>query len=94
LLLDEYSPLFNFLFYFQGGVQANVVPSELSIVVDFRVSPNMGLSEFKKRLDGWIAHAGPGITVKPVCAFDSSAVTSIKDDNKFWAAFAATCQSL
>ena len=50
------------LFFFQGGVQFNVVPAELSVGFDIRVTPTEDLKQFEKKIEGWCKEAGDDVT--------------------------------
>lgn len=45
----------------QGGVQFNVVPSELSVGFDIRITPTQDLGEFEEMIKGWCKAAGKDV---------------------------------
>ena len=50
----------------QGGVQFNVVPAELCVGFDIRVTPKEDFNEFEEMLRRWCRDAGPDVTLEYV----------------------------
>ena len=48
----------------QGGVQFNVVPAELSVGFDVRITPTENLKDFEKMMEGWCKEAGDDVTLE------------------------------
>jgi len=71
----------------QGGVQTNVVPTELKATFDIRISPYVDLEQFEQKIKAWCSQAGPNVTYQ----FDKRGMcctlTSTKSDNPWWVAF-------
>ncbi|XP_066970090.1 aminoacylase-1-like isoform X1 [Macrobrachium rosenbergii] len=77
----------------QGGVQFNVVPSELSVGFDVRIAPTANLKEFEEMVKKWCREAGDGVTYE----FRQKAMcqnTTCVEDGKspWWDAFSAACK--
>ena len=49
-----------------GGVQHNVVPDQLSMNFDIRVTPTLDLTELHRMFESWADEAGGGIQVPGV----------------------------
>lgn len=47
----------------QGGVQFNVVPAQLSVGFDIRVTPTLSETDFESMLEGWCKDAGEDVVV-------------------------------
>lgn len=45
----------------QGGVQFNVVPSELSVGFDIRITPTQDLGKFEEMIKSWCKAAGDDV---------------------------------
>lgn len=52
--------LLNRLVFFKGGVAHNIIPAVYEADFDIRVTPNIDLEEFKKKLENWIHEAENG----------------------------------
>src|SRR5690348_12293927 len=77
-----------------GGLQANVVPPELSAVFDVRISPNWPVDEFQKFLDSLCAEAGPDVTYEFLQYSNITDSTSLTADNLWWTTFKNVCDKL
>ena len=49
---------------FQALVQVNVVPDKFVLNFDIRISPTLDLAQFEARLRGWLAEAGPEVSLR------------------------------
>ena len=68
----------------EGGVQFNVVPSEMSAGFDMRVSPWDNPEELSSLLEGWAAAAGNGCTVEFSVKTPLYPSTPVDDTNPWW----------
>jgi aminoacylase len=74
-----------------GGVQPNVVPTELSATYDIRVTPNDDVGLIEQMLHSWL---------EPNCSFEwiykdvVSPPTIVDSTSIWWTAFNSACQSL
>ncbi|KAG7155682.1 Aminoacylase-1-like 4, partial [Homarus americanus] len=77
----------------EGGVQPNVVPSELYVGFDVRVPPSE-LDHFETMVAGWCKEAGHGVSyVFDEKALDSKEMTCAEDGkNPWWDAFSDACK--
>jgi len=76
----------------EGGVQMNVVPSEVVIGIDLRVSPKSSVEEVEALVQHWIKESGDGITLEYFQREEMAPTTPITDKDPFWAAFSAACK--
>lgn len=75
-----------------GGVQYNVVPSEMSIGFDIRVTPTDDAEEVMSRVQQWLTDAGVDCTLTPYHCGDSHApLTSTDPSDPWWKAFTGAC---
>ena len=72
-----------------GGVQANVVPDEITAKFDVRITPSM-LGEMEENIKKWCSDAGAGVTYKFLQQGMITNTTPITDDDAFWKAFSST----
>ncbi|KAF5293045.1 hypothetical protein FQR65_LT11037 [Abscondita terminalis] len=76
-----------------GGVQANVIPSEFTITFDLRVPVERFLF-FEGLVKKWCQEAGSGLTVEDIVKDEESPNTEIDDSNVFWVAFKAAMDNM
>lgn len=72
-----------------GGVQHNVIPTEVTANFDIRVAPTVDLNEFKSRIKSWME---PGCTLEFVRYHFDNTMTSIEETDPWWSAFSKACQ--
>ncbi|CAL8088930.1 unnamed protein product [Orchesella dallaii] len=77
-----------------GGLQANVVPPELSAVFDIRITPHWTLDSMKKLLDETCANAGSDVTYKYIQHSNITAQTPVDDSNVWWTVFKGVTDEL
>jgi aminoacylase len=78
----------------QGGVQTNVVPTELTATFDIRISPSVDLEKFEQKIKDWCGQAGPNVTYRFEKKGMNQRVTSTKSDNAWWVAFNSVFKEL
>ncbi|KAG7155623.1 Aminoacylase-1-like 3 [Homarus americanus] len=86
----------------QGGVQFNVVPSELCVGFDVRVTPTIGENKFEDMIKSWCKEAGDDVTyefkhIAPGSHSESKDeypnLTCVEDGkNPWWDAFSQACK--
>ncbi|XP_065155817.1 aminoacylase-1A-like [Atheta coriaria] len=69
-----------------GGQQANVLPSELTMTMDCRIPVTSDIDEWSKTLDTWCAESGEGIYMVQ-SRFENAKPTDISDENPYWMRF-------
>ncbi|KRX71544.1 Aminoacylase-1 [Trichinella britovi] len=69
-----------------GGVQPNVVPSELTAVFDIRLPPTVDCERLKKEIDSWLIQAGGGIDLEFIEYGDNSYMSPTDANDKWWKA--------
>ncbi|XP_063227654.1 aminoacylase-1-like [Bacillus rossius redtenbacheri] len=78
----------------KGGVQANVVPPELTAVFDMRLAVTQDHREFEALLQSWCKEAGRDVHYDFELKNKRNAITALDSSNPFWMAFKAECDSL
>ncbi|GLH01414.1 Aminoacylase-1 [Gryllus bimaculatus] len=76
----------------QGGVQNNVVPPEITIVADVRISPEKDHDEFVKMVQGWCDEAGD-TELRIVQRGEVEGVTELNQSNKWWLALKSALEN-
>ncbi|XP_069937785.1 aminoacylase-1-like [Cherax quadricarinatus] len=96
IVLVEVSMISNI---FQGGVQYNVVPAELNVGFDIRVSPTQDLTTFEEKITSLCKAAGEDVTYEfvvnklPEASERQNQVTCVEDGkNPWWDAFSQACK--
>jgi aminoacylase len=77
-----------------GGLQANVVPPDLSVVFDMRISPKWSIPEAEKFLADLMAEAGPGVSFEYLQYSNITDCTPLTGDNVWWTTFKRVCDGL
>ncbi|XP_021957852.1 aminoacylase-1 isoform X1 [Folsomia candida] len=77
-----------------GGLQPNVVPPELSVVFDMRITPHWKLDDMKKMLDDLCIEAGPEVSYDYIQHSNIIAQTALNDSNVWWTTFKSVTDSL
>ncbi|KAK6174931.1 hypothetical protein SNE40_013487 [Patella caerulea] len=77
-----------------GGIQFNVVPAQLSVGFDIRVSPYVDLDEFEKQIATWCHQAGPDVSYTFVVKGCHQELTSIDKSDPWWSAFHRSCLNM
>lgn len=71
----------------KGGLQTNVVPSEMSLTFDMRLALDVNHDAFKQQIKQWCIEAGGGVTIKPILTDAEASITKTDNSNPFWVAF-------
>lgn len=71
----------------KGGLQTNIVPSEMRITFDIRLAIDVDHDEFEKQIQQWCTEAGGDITIKYLLKDSKASVTITDSTNPFWVAF-------
>jgi aminoacylase len=78
----------------QGGHEANVVPTQLSVTFDMRITPSWSLSDVKVMLDNLCVEAGSEVSYSFLIKDNAVRPTSIADGNIWWTGFKSVCDNL
>ncbi|XP_055588181.1 aminoacylase-1-like [Uranotaenia lowii] len=70
-----------------GGVQSNVVPPELMLCFDIRVSLDPGATAMEEKIEQWCQEAGGGIRIEYGEKDPELQPTKLDKSNPFWVAF-------
>jgi len=71
----------------QGGVQSNVVPPELVVVIDCRIPVTVDVKKWEATINQWCKEAGEGITIEYEQKQPQVPVTKLDASNPYWIAF-------
>ncbi|XP_067010222.2 aminoacylase-1 [Anabrus simplex] len=78
----------------KGGVQNNVIPPEMSVVMDIRIAPTVDHAEFESMLEEWCKEAGPGTYIEFLQRGIKESVTALDSSNPWWTAFKSVADKL
>ncbi|XP_037805519.1 aminoacylase-1-like [Lucilia sericata] len=70
----------------KGGVQSNVVPTQLEACFDMRIAVDVDLKEFERLLQKWCTEAGGDIEWEWIFRCDTAPPTKIDQSNPYWCA--------
>lgn len=70
----------------KGGVQPNVVPSDLVACFDMRIAVDVNLKDFENLLEQWCTEVGGGIEFEWVFRCDTAPPTKVDKTNSYWSA--------
>lgn len=77
-----------------GGVQPNVLPSQLNVTFDMRVTPHWSQTEAENFLDSVCAEAGTGVSYDFIMKANVLPNTPVDDSNPWWVEFQAACDDM
>ncbi|XP_049789271.1 aminoacylase-1-like [Schistocerca nitens] len=78
----------------EGGMQANVIPPEMSAVFDMRLNPHIDFDEMERRMRQWCSEAGDQVELEFLQKEARQQVTDLGPDNVWWAAFQRAADKL
>ena len=79
---------------FQGGIQVNVVPAEMTAYFDVRITPTADLKEMDRMIQQWCTEAGPGLKIEYLQRMEEQTLTSTQSGNVWWDAFSSELNSM
>lgn len=71
----------------KGGVQVNVLPNELSVGFDIRVSPRTNFDKFENMIKEWLKESGEGVHYSIMTKDTPVESTKLDESNIFWLPF-------
>lgn len=77
-----------------GGVQTNVIPAELYVTFDIRITPSVDHEEFEATIKRWCEEAGPDVTYSFEEKNPKIENTKLDDSNPYWIAFKKCCDEI
>lgn len=77
----------------RGGVQVNVVPDEMTATFDIRLTPNLKLEDFDRKMNQWVKDAGEGVHVHYIQKHMDQTKTDISAASKWWMAFSGALKA-
>lgn len=70
-----------------GGIQQNVIPPEIMMTVDVRMSVSIDHEQFERNIRDWCRQAGPGVEMEFICKLQRIQPTQLDESNQYWMAF-------
>lgn len=70
-----------------GGIQQNVVPPEITMSVDVRMSVTIDHEQFERDIHDWCNQAGQGIHIEFIDKLQRIEPTKLDANNPYWIAF-------
>lgn len=70
-----------------GGIQQNVIPPEIMMTVDVRMSVSIDHEQFERDIRDWCRQAGPGVEMEFICKLQRIQPTQLDESNQYWMAF-------
>ncbi|CAH1738309.1 aminoacylase-1-like isoform X2 [Aphis gossypii] len=77
-----------------GGCQINVVPPELTVGFDVRLSVAVDITEIENIVKKWCEEAGEGVTLEFMCKSAYIQPTSLTPENPWWVTFKNECDKM
>lgn len=77
-----------------GGCQINVVPPELTVAFDIRLSIEVNVETMEKTITKWCEEAGEGVTVEFKEKMPYIKPTTIDENNIWWVTFKKECDKM
>lgn len=73
-----------------GGIQQNVVPPEITMTVDIRMSNTIDHEQFERDVRDWCRQAGTDVQIEFIDKLHRVEPTRLDDSNPYWIAFKKT----
>lgn len=77
-----------------GGCQVNVVPPELTVYFDVRLSILVDVIKMEKTVRKWCTEAGEGVTLEFLEKSPFIQPTKIDEENSWWITFKKECDKM
>ncbi|XP_065203221.1 aminoacylase-1-like [Planococcus citri] len=78
----------------QGGIQMNVVPPEISVGFDIRLSIDVDHEEFHRMIESWCKEAGEGVRLEFRKKNPYVPPTPLDDSNPWWIEFKSAIEKM
>ncbi|CAG9532143.1 unnamed protein product [Cercopithifilaria johnstoni] len=78
----------------EGGVQLNVIPTEIKVWFDIRIPPTHDFKELENQISKWCTDAGSDVTYSFIKNTRIKAMTPTTDDDPWWHAFSSVFKQL
>ncbi|VIO94977.1 Uncharacterized protein BM_BM17575 [Brugia malayi] len=78
----------------EGGVQLNVLPTEIKVWFDLRIPPMHNFEELENQISKWCTDAGSDVTYSFIKNTRIKAMTPVTDDDPWWHAFSSVFKQL
>lgn len=77
-----------------GGCQINVVPPELTVCFDVRLSIAVDVTTVENTVRNWCEEAGEGVTLEFICKSPFIQPTLVESENPWWVTFKNECDKM
>lgn len=77
-----------------GGCQINVVPPELTVAFDVRLSIEIDVTTMENTMKKWCEEAGQGVTLEFIEKMPYIQPTKIDENNLWWVTFKKECDKM
>ncbi|KAK5638397.1 hypothetical protein RI129_012692 [Pyrocoelia pectoralis] len=74
-----------------GGVQPNVVPEELTLTYDVRISPGTNVKDLERKINRWCKEAGDGIWLE-YYEKEAQRPITVLENSPYWSALAKVAE--
>lgn len=78
----------------KGGCQINVVPPELTVGFDIRLSIEVDVTTMEKTIKKWCEEAGKGVTLEFIEKMLYVQPTKLDEKNPWWVTFKKECDKM
>lgn len=78
----------------RGGVQSNVIPPQVTLAYDVRLSINVDHANFEQMLNQWCEEAGGDISIECEIKEPYIEPTPIDDTNIYWTKVKTACDEM
>lgn len=77
-----------------GGCQINVVPPELTVAFDVRLSIEIDVTTMENTIKKWCEEAGQGVTLEFLEKMPYVQPTKVDENNPWWVTFKKECDKM
>ncbi|OWR41075.1 aminoacylase-1 [Danaus plexippus plexippus] len=74
----------------KGGIAPNVIPKNISVVMDIRLATSVNAADVQAMLDSWLSNLGDDSTMEFIRLDERSPATAVDSTNPFWIAMKDT----
>ncbi|XP_046962240.1 aminoacylase-1-like [Vanessa cardui] len=78
----------------EGGVAPNVIPTNMTVVMDMRLSVDAEVNEVQDMINSWMAELGDASSLEYIRRVENSPATAVDETNPYWMAMRDTMKEL
>ncbi|XP_050346742.1 aminoacylase-1-like isoform X2 [Nymphalis io] len=78
----------------EGGIAPNVIPTNMTVVMDMRLSVKADVNDVEAMLQSWLALLGDESSMEYIRRVENSPATAVDDSNPYWMAMQETLKEL